>query len=220
MSADGRATSPEAPRLGSARREKSLDVAVEAGDLVFTGRLFDTYRRDDELTVIHELIARGRMKLPELEIAEIEVEAATVPFGTCRRTLARLDRVIGLRIAPGFSRDVHRRLGGGAGCSHVTTLVLELAAAGVLHMFATMREYLPYSVENRDSGLWSAVGLTVNPQIAGACSAWSIGGEALSGGERVLASRIGATDEERLNLLAEQAKRNAAPGEQAPALHP
>ncbi len=169
---------------GSARREKTLDVGVEDGRLRFSGRLHDTYREVDGVTTIHEFVATGTISIPELEILAIQLEARTVPYGTCRLTLARVEDLVGLRIVPGFSGEVLRRLGGTAGCSHVTNLVLDLAAAGVLHWFIEIRKHLPYSTDNRESGRWGAVGLSMNPDFVNVCHGWS--GTMLARAEEVL----------------------------------
>ena len=171
---------------GAARREKTLEVAIEGDELRFHGRLYDTYGESDGVTVIHEFVARGRIALPRLEIVEISVEAVTVPYGTCRLTLERVQQVVGMRIVSGFTGEILRRLGGNAGCSHVTVLVLELAAAGILHWFIRIREHLPYTRQNRESGRWGAVGLTLNSGFVNACHGWAEGGTMLDRAEEVL----------------------------------
>jgi hypothetical protein len=179
-------THEDRPAPRAARRAKTIDVRLDGDLLRFEGRLVDSYGEPDGVTIIHELTATGSIATPRLEIAEIRVEAPTVPFRTCRLTLARVDQVVGLRIASGFGREVQRRLGGAAGCSHVTTLVLELADAGVLHWFIRIRDYLPYSVDNRESGRWGAVGLALNPELVDVCHGWAEGGTTLARAKHVL----------------------------------
>jgi hypothetical protein len=178
------------PRLasGAARREKTLDVWLDGEHLHFDGTLYDTYGEPDGMTVIHEVTATGTIAIPGLEIKEIQIAAPKLPYGDCRLTLGRVDQVVGLSIGPGFAREIQRRLGGSVGCSHLTTLVLELAAAGVLYWFIQIRKHLPYSIENRESGRWGAVALSLNPAFVGVCHGWAEGGVMVARAEEALAS--------------------------------
>jgi hypothetical protein len=65
----------------------------------------------------------------DLEIHAVEVASDAVPNPICREVTPNFQRLVGLRIAPGFTRAVRERLGGRAGCTHLVELVGALATA-------------------------------------------------------------------------------------------
>lgn len=170
--------SPSCPRIGRARRDKSLEIDIRDDHLVFWGSLRDTYGEGDgSVTTIHWLEMEGRIAVPELVLEEVTLVPRITAYNSCRAAADQVPDVVGLSLVRGYSRIVRERLGGDQGCSHMTTLVLELAGTSILYWMSKVRSKLPYSHQNRESGMWGATALRMNPNFIGACHGWSENGE-------------------------------------------
>ena len=60
-------------------------------------------------------------------IREVEAVTDAGPFAICPAITPAFAKLKGLRIAPGWSRGVRRRLGGARGCTHLVDLLRPLA---------------------------------------------------------------------------------------------
>ncbi|MGE4281496.1 MAG: DUF2889 domain-containing protein [Magnetospirillum sp.] len=79
----------------------------------------------------------------ELNIVAAEVDMVATPTSVCQDIRAAYDRLVGLRIGPGFSRKVKELLGGIGGCTHLTELLGPLATTAfqtLSHRFKHDRE--------------------------------------------------------------------------------
>lgn len=63
----------------------------------------------------------------EYLIRDVRAATLTAPWPMCGGTDEAYRKLIGLRIGPGFSRQVKKLLGGVEGCTHVTELVAQAA---------------------------------------------------------------------------------------------
>ncbi len=81
--------------------------------------------------VIHRMIIRLRLSLPELTILAADAEMPVVPVTECREISESVRRLIGLRIRPGFTNEVRRLLAKTAGCLHLTHLILAMSSAAI-----------------------------------------------------------------------------------------
>lgn len=63
----------------------------------------------------------------ELHVRDAEASTEYAPFRVCPRVTAEFKRLAGLRIGPGWMREVQKRVGGAAGCTHLTELLGPLA---------------------------------------------------------------------------------------------
>jgi len=64
-------------------------------------------------------------------IVEAEAEMPEVPLEECRRAAESLNKLVGLYIVYGFTKEVKDRLDGVEGCSHLTSLVLTMGSAAI-----------------------------------------------------------------------------------------
>ncbi len=80
---------------------------------------------------VHHMRIRMQVEVSTMTIKDIEVELIETPHEECPEVSNCLDGVKGLRIAPGFSSRVLKMVGGVAGCSHLTTLLLAMGPAAV-----------------------------------------------------------------------------------------
>lgn len=67
----------------------------------------------------------------ELCIHEACSASDHTPFASCTAVEGAYARLRGLRIAPGWDREVRARVGGVAGCTHLTELLRPLATAAI-----------------------------------------------------------------------------------------
>jgi hypothetical protein len=67
-----------------------------------------------------------------LQIVEADAESVSVPYpGSCEQIAPDYRQLIGLNLLHGFRRDVRLRLGGTAGCTHITELTNVLPTAAI-----------------------------------------------------------------------------------------
>jgi len=78
---------------------------------------------------VHSLTARFVVSYPGFVINQATAGITSMPYpGFCQGSIAALDGLIGERIGRGFKKRVGEVLGGGASCSHLNTLVTDMAA--------------------------------------------------------------------------------------------
>lgn len=109
------------------------------GDLV-DERFFPSfyYSRSEFLDpgIVHDIRVEMKVKLPRLEVTEVRAQMRKIPISDCLGVESSAEKIVGIRIKPGFSRDLKARLGGTAGCLHMTTLIYHMGAAAVQGMWA------------------------------------------------------------------------------------
>jgi len=80
---------------------------------------------------LHDLHLRLTVDL-ELSIVDAEAASDTVPYpGFCNAIAPAYKALIGLNLLKGFHRELKQRLGGIAGCTHLTELAQVLPTAAV-----------------------------------------------------------------------------------------
>ena len=67
----------------------------------------------------------------QLEIRAIEVASDATPFPNCAEIESAYATLVGTRLRPGWTRLLKDRLGGVAGCTHLTRLAQELAVVAL-----------------------------------------------------------------------------------------
>lgn len=112
--------------------------AYDIGDnrLLVEGRLVDIRHREGVqhlgLPLPAGLLHDMRLSLTvNMRTMEIEAAEAAMPKGAepgCPAITPNYRRVIGLRVGPGFKKAVAERVGGPAGCVHMTTLLQEMGS--------------------------------------------------------------------------------------------
>ncbi|HSV47642.1 MAG TPA: DUF2889 domain-containing protein [Ramlibacter sp.] len=73
------------------------------------------------------------------EIREVEVAIDSHPFPECPSVEPNFQRLVGLRIGGGFNKEVQARLGGEEGCTHVLTLITNMATVAVQTLGSQIR---------------------------------------------------------------------------------
>lgn len=112
---------------------------TDKGDIIVEGilkdnRLIPYYRPSGEKRpphTVHHMVIRMRIGASSFSIEDIEAEMPEIPQDECPQTSENLLKIKGMKIAPGFTEKVKKRLGGINGCSHLTALVHAMASAAV-----------------------------------------------------------------------------------------
>lgn len=132
--------SPAAKREFATRRTLTCEGYIrEDGLLDVEGRLLDVRGYDisrdwrDEVKAgepIHDISVRLTID-DDLVIRSVEAVSDTTPFLSCRDANSNIQRLVGLTIGGGFKRAMQQAIGGVAGCTHVRTLLDNLAGVAI-----------------------------------------------------------------------------------------
>jgi hypothetical protein len=178
------------------RRTKTLEVTVLGeGRYEFEAILLDESRGGryeeharDHMT-IHHFVITGVAAGPELRLESLQVRAEEHPFPQCPFVIPAAERLIGSSLLSGWRKTVLGRLGGSAGCTHVTTLLLGLAEMTTLVYFQQINELVDYGPAVRARGEWIAASLSSGQNLVRACHVLESDGPVIGTAERYLQRR-------------------------------
>ena len=106
-----------------------------------------TYRgRLEPGTPVHDMWVRLTLD-DQLVVREIAVASDDHPFPNCGAIAPAYDCIVGTRLAPGWTRIVRERLGGVAGCTHLTRLLQELSVVAMQTIMPVRSRETPGSEE-------------------------------------------------------------------------
>ena len=112
----------------------------------------------------------------DYQIHDIEARLLQAPWKVCAETAGVYRKLIGLRIGPGFAREVRERVGGIAGCTHLTDL---LGQVGNTYMQASFPDrQARQQRSNADPRLWPDERTLA---FVDGCHAWRRDGAVLAG---------------------------------------
>lgn len=127
-------------RKGNRLHSRNIEIVTyecDAEHIIVEGwlkddRLIETYhvsgdRRPPQ--TVHHMKVQMQIDCRTLTIEDVHTEMPGVPHEECDQTSESLNKLKGIRVAPGFTSKVKRALGGTRGCLHLTTLVLAMAPA-------------------------------------------------------------------------------------------
>lgn len=86
-------------------------------------------------TPVHEMWIRLTLD-DRMEIKEVAASTDNSPFRACPDILPNFQRLAGLRIGAGFTREVRARLGGPEGCTHIVEMLQQVATVAYQTMVA------------------------------------------------------------------------------------
>lgn len=156
------------------RREDGLwDVEAHLTDTKTYG--FDNHFRG-ELPAgapVHDMWLRITVD-DRLVIHAIEAVTEASPYAACPAVTANFQRLKGLRIYPGFQKQVRERLGGTEGCTHLVDLLAPLATTAYQTVF-------PWRARQEERRLaregTPAARPTRRPKLIDSCHAFASDGE-------------------------------------------
>jgi hypothetical protein len=112
------------------------------GRVLVEGRLRDERHRPRSgedfggTFLVHDMVARLTVRGPEMVIESMEAEMPHHPREGCTEVLPWMQRLVGIRIASGFTQRVKELVGNSRGCAHLTSLLLTLGPAAVQGFWA------------------------------------------------------------------------------------
>jgi hypothetical protein len=105
----------------------------DSKDLPFSPPAGDRHVKVGDL--VHDMWVRIAVDT-DLVVHEIESVSDSTPYPVCREGGMNLERLIGTRIAAGWSNEVKRKLGRSAACTHIMELLIPMGTAA----FQTLAE--------------------------------------------------------------------------------
>jgi hypothetical protein len=120
-------------------------------------------------TPIHDMWVRVTLD-DGFHILAIEAVTDSSPYSVCPAITPNFQRLVGLRIGPGFNARVRERLGGVEGCTHLVELMGPLATTAFQTIFSAKRS------AERESGKKSETPtgkLQKRPALLGTCHAFA-----------------------------------------------
>lgn len=98
------------------------------------------YSRNEFLDpgLVHDIRVEMKVSLPSMEITEARASMRKIPIEECLGVESSVAKIVGLRIMPGFTGALKKRLGGIESCLHMTTLIYHMGAAAVQGMWASL----------------------------------------------------------------------------------
>ena len=138
-----------APRSLLNRREITCEGYLrDDGLLDIEGHLRDS-RGHDLVGTISRSVKQGdaihdmwvRLTIDQaLTIVSVDCATDATPYATCHGAVPNMQRLIGVKVASGFKKEVHLRIGGTAGCTHIVSLI-EAMATVALHAVVGSRRH-------------------------------------------------------------------------------
>lgn len=86
---------------------------------------------DPEALEIHQMQIELEVRLPDLEIIRAGVVFETHPHESCPGIAAHYEKLVGLKVARGFTHKIRELFGGPRGCTHTTALLQAIGPAVV-----------------------------------------------------------------------------------------
>jgi hypothetical protein len=123
-------------------REKQVSIYPLGGD-----RFLIAASLQDE---IHDVHAEVEVLHPSLEIVAARSEVRNGPFTrVCNMTHPNVEKLVGLRVARGFTGEARKAVGGPGGCHRVSELLVEIAQAAYQLHFVRLFDATPKELRER-----------------------------------------------------------------------
>jgi hypothetical protein len=127
---------------------------------------------------VHSLVARFVVSFPDFFIREATGDITSMPYpGFCQGSLAALGGLVGERIGRGFRKRAGEVVGGGASCSHLHTLVTNMAACAFQMNYVAAKDRPEAAAAMReardDARLRREMVLGWMPQLRNSCFVFS-----------------------------------------------
>jgi hypothetical protein len=124
-------------------RTKEVNIYPIAGDRF----LIEAFLQDE----VHDVHAEIEILHPSLEIVAARSEVRNGPFtNVCNMTHPNVERLVGMRVARGFTGEARKIVGGSAGCHRVSELLVEIAQAAYQLHFVRLFQSVPVEQRARE----------------------------------------------------------------------
>lgn len=142
-----------------------IEVEDEDEDLRITGTLSDQRQGED----LHGIRAEMLVSVWDGEIREITGSMPARPMQECTRGLETLQELVGIEIKPGFSDIVKNTIGSSKGCTHLSSLVMNMGNVSVQGRGAFLRKHSQDEETEREA--WEAS--TRDLGLIDSCVCWA-----------------------------------------------
>jgi hypothetical protein len=91
------------------------------------------WRRNPQIWPRWKLIHHMKVELtidPQMVIQDASFQTLSAPYRECRQYVVSAERLLGVSLSKGFTKKVNEIYGGVCGCSHILTLLTNVASAG------------------------------------------------------------------------------------------
>ena len=122
--------------------------------------------RGSILDQVHNIAIELIININTLEILKAEGQMVKVPFPACKPALNNLNKVVGLKLDGGISRNLSHLVGGKQGCIHLSEVTVEtihLAANTIFGIKCGGREWREGTLSDED--FWNRV----KPKLKNTC---------------------------------------------------
>jgi len=75
---------------------------------------------------VHEMCVRLTVD-NSLTVLEVEAVTDSAPYSVCPAVTPNFQRLVGIKIGPGWRNNIARRVGGNAGCTHIVEMLYAMA---------------------------------------------------------------------------------------------
>lgn len=166
-------SAPGDPRLDlppeSMQRHKSVGLWYDGNELRIRAHLRDDYTEPDGgVLVLHEYRLDLWVDLASMEVTRVEVEPVALPYGECFDAPGFVQQLVGLKLERGFTGRALALLEGECGCTHLNSLIADLAIAGLFHGYIRVRSHA--------RGDDSMPEMPASDERTGVCTGWRAGG--------------------------------------------
>ena len=121
---------------------------------------------------VHDMTLVLRVRRSDREITSVRADMEEHPHPQCPLVEATMQRLVGVRIARGFTRAVNERVGGTRGCNHLATLALQAGTVAALSFAAEMAAEDPGLVQLGYDDFFGTV-RDRHPAVEGSCQVWA-----------------------------------------------
>ncbi len=118
------------------------DIDVHMVDTRSYDCAYDELHRDGLIRAgeaVHDMWLRFTIDLDFL-IHDVQASSDHTPFGVCPRAAGEMLDLVGLRIGPGWMKQVQQRVGQEKSCTHLMDLLGQLAATAYQTLHAALEE--------------------------------------------------------------------------------
>ncbi len=145
-------------------------------------RIFDVTGSPMEPGIIHHMEIFLLIVSGPLRIEDAEADMIHVPMPECRTTLDTVEKLKGLEIRTGFSKNIRRIMGGKAGCTHLSQLVLAMGQE-IVHGWLTQKRKA-YSPAPKDFDTFDEKHFLID-----SCRMWTKNGPKMKNLEKAMKNR-------------------------------
>jgi len=145
-------------------------------------RVFDVTGAVKEPGIIHNMDVKLLIKSDPLMIEDAEAKMLHVPMNECHTTLDTMEKLIGVEIKSGFSKNIRNLMGGEKGCTHLCQLVIAMGQE-IVHGWLTQKR------KNKSSMPKNIESFTEKEFLIDSCRMWTRQGPKVKQLEQAIKTR-------------------------------